>query len=751
MNININRPILNTQAARPKAAAAAPAAASAAEASPAESASVSSLPTRIANVAPSAAAEIAAKYEGQEVVPGELLVQMNGGVGASLMGDFASEYGGKVIEKINQPDDVFKSTGGDLLRIKLPAGIDYSEAVAAMKEDGRVQYAEPNLVYTLPEFEQGAQVAADQVGQQQPPAQDPSNPNDLDEKLWGLNNTGQTGGTAGAHVSAKDAWAIQTGDKSENGPLIAVIDTGIDYTHPDLAANMWTNPGEIAGDGIDNDNNGVIDDVHGYYPGGDSGDPMDGHSHGTHCSGTIAGVGNNGQGVVGVMHDARLMGVKIFSDSGRTTAADIVKGINYATQMGADITSNSWGGGGRSEAIKGAFEASPALHVIAAGNSNYDNDKRDNFPSNYDLDNIVAVAATNHNDQRASFSQWGETKVDVAAPGRDIYSTINGGGYASYSGTSMATPHVSGGAGLIMSEYPDASNEEVKARLIYGSDRVAALTDKSVSDGRVNFAASLENDTVAPGAPNDFKASNLTSRGGNLSWTSVGDDKWANGAAQTVEILVSDKPIDGENIAEAKSVTMGGAAEVGDLHSIAFGGEPSEEGSTVHFAMRSIDNVGNKSELRTATANVPAAGVAFAETFDGQTNGFTAAGDFALTEVEGRGKVYSSQAGENGSTGNSSLTSGTIDLSEKSGAFLKFDARTALTWGERASVQVSEDGGENWTKVGDLGRRGDWDSHGVDLSAFDGKNVQVRFDVQSREGRRSGGMQIDNVKLLADQ
>lgn len=743
MNININRPILNTQAARPKApaASAAQAAPAAAQAAPGESASLSSLPAKIASVSPQAAAEVAAKYEGQEMVPGELIVQLKGSAEAGLMSNFASEYGGKVIENIQMPDSVFKSVGGDMLHMKLPAGIDYSEAVAAMKDDPRVSYAEPNLVFTLPEIMEGQ----DQGGEP-----DPTNPNDLNPKLWGLNNEGQTGGTAGADVSAKEAWAIQTGDKSENGPLIAVIDTGIDYSHPDLAANMWTNPGEIPGDGIDNDNNGVIDDVHGYYPGQDSGDPMDGHSHGTHCAGTIGAVGNNGIGVTGVMQDARLMAVKIFSDSGRTSAVDIVKGINYATQMGADITSNSWGGGGRSEAIKGAFEASPALHVIAAGNSGYDNDKRDNFPSNYDLDSIVAVAATDHNDTKAGFSQYGATKVDVGAPGKDVYSTINGGGYASYSGTSMATPHVSGGAGLIMSEYPDASNEEVKARLIYGSDRVDALLDKSVSDGRVNFAASLENDTVAPGAPNDFKASNLTSRGGTLSWTATGDDKWANGAAQTVEVRMSSEPLTEENFADAQSFTLGGAAEVGDLASVSFGGAPSENASQIHFGMVSIDNVGNTSEIRTAVANIPAATVAFGENFDGQSTSFGATGDFKMVEVEGRGKVFSSASGEGGSKGASALTSGAIDLSNSTNSYLKFDAKTSLSWGERASVQVSEDGGESWSSVGRLDRRSDWATQGIDLSAYDGKSVQLRFDVQSREGRTSSGMMVDNVKLLAD-
>ena len=665
-----------------------------------------------------------------EMVPDQVLVRLKSDVGS--LSDFATDYGSKVLHHFDltglKPS---KASSEPLMLLDLDGQMSVAEAMVLMGRDDRVSVVESNDI-----------VRTQVTGQ---PAT--AEPNDLDESLWGLNNEGQNGGTAGIDIGVKKAWETSVG--SRTGPIVAVIDTGVDIRHQDLKDNIWTNEGEVPGDGIDNDNNGVIDDVHGYNAYADSGDPMDGHSHGTHCAGTIGGVGNNGEGVTGVMQDANLMAVKIFSDSGRTSADAIVRGIAYSAKMGADITSNSWGGGGRSEAIYDAFRTNDALHVIAAGNSNYDNDKRDNFPSNYDLDNIVAVAATNHNDERASFSQWGAKNVDVSAPGRDIYSTINGGGYASYSGTSMATPHVSGGAGLIMSEYPEASNEEVKNRLIYGSDRVSSLNDISVSDGRVNFASSLDNDTIAPGAPNDFKTSNLSSRGGTLSWTSVGDDKWANGAAQTVEVRMSNEPINGENFANAQSVTFGGAEEVGDLMQVGFGGAPSEQGQNIHFALRSIDNVGNASEMRTASASIPAASVAFGENFDGQSTGFSATGDFKAVDVEGRGKVFSSASGEGGSKGASALTSGSIDLSESTNSYLKFEATTSLYWGEKAQVEVSEDG-ENWTQISDLERRGDWAEHGVDLSAYDGKSVQLRFNHVGREGRNSGGMQVDNVKILAD-
>jgi subtilisin family serine protease len=460
---------------------------------PSESAQLSALPARIASVAPSAVAQVAKSMEGAEFKPGELIVKLQPGTEAGLMGDFASEYGATVVEHFDVPESVFKSFGGELVRLQLPQGIELAEAIAAMQQDPRVVYAEGNEVIRLPETIDHDEVA---------PANDgPKPPDDLDSKLWGLNNTGQNGGTPGADIKALDAWKVTTGDKSPNGPLIAVIDTGIDFNHPDLQANMWVNSGEIAGDGIDNDGNGVVDDVYGYNAFANNGTPMDGHSHGTHCAGTIGAVGNNGMGVTGVMQNARLMAVKIFSDGGSTSTDAIVRGLMYSAKMGADITSNSWGGGGRSQAIFDAFASNPALHVIAAGNSSYDNDKRDNFPSNYELDHIVAVASTTRFDQKSGFSQWGAKNVDVAAPGSEIWSTTPGGRYGNKSGTSMATPHVSGVAGLIASAYPEATNAEIKERLIKGSDPVPALNGLTVSNGRVNAAKSLEPGLVPPPPP----------------------------------------------------------------------------------------------------------------------------------------------------------------------------------------------------------------------------------------------------------
>jgi subtilisin family serine protease len=434
------------------------------------------VPFRIASV--SAAAVDAVKQDiGQgEYIEGEVIVKLKPSQVGGLFNNFAAEYGGELIETFDVPESIYKSFDGDLIRMKLPAGITTAEAIAAMKNDERVAYAESNDVLHF---------------QGETPAEAAEVPNDLDPKLWGFRNTGQTGGTAGADSRIVDAWKVTTGDRSEKGPLIAIIDSGADLDHPDLVGNLWTNPGEIAGDGIDNDGNGVVDDIHGYDGGDDDGSPDDGVGHGTHVAGTIGAVGNNGVGVTGVNQQARLMICKIDS-GGRITTDGAIRAVLYATKMGADITNNSWGGSRLNQATEDAYKASPALHIAAAGNNGADTDKSPFYPMGFDIPNMIAVGATDHNDAKASFSNYGLTSVDVTGPGKDILSTKNGGGYHSLSGTSMASPFVTGVAGLILSAYPDASHEEVKDRLINGSDKIAGLEGKSVSNGRVNAAKALE-------------------------------------------------------------------------------------------------------------------------------------------------------------------------------------------------------------------------------------------------------------------
>lgn len=315
-------------------------------------------------------------------------------------------------------------------------------------------------------------------------------------RLWGLHNTGQTGGTEDADIDAPEAWNITTG----GDVLVSVIDTGVNYNHPDLAANMWVNSAEIPNNGVDDDNNGYIDDVRGWdFFNGDN-NPMDDHNHGTHCSGTIGADGNNGTGVVGVNWSVNIMPVKFLSGSGGGYISGAIAAIDYSTTMGADISSNSWGGGGFSQSLYDAIEAfgvSGGLFIAAAGNSAKNNDIDPTYPASYDLPNIISVAATDHNDNKASFSCYGPTTVDVAAPGIGIFSTIING-YGTMGGTSMSAPYIAGIAVLVKSVNPNYGYTEIKQVILNSVDILPSLTGKILTDGRVNAYNALNDELVFP-------------------------------------------------------------------------------------------------------------------------------------------------------------------------------------------------------------------------------------------------------------
>ncbi|GAB5405863.1 MAG: hypothetical protein Aurels2KO_40940 [Aureliella sp.] len=317
------------------------------------------------------------------------------------------------------------------------------------------------------------------------------------DQQWHYDNQGQTGGTVDADIDLPEAWENFTGSEDV---VIAVIDSGVDYTHPDLAPNMWRNPGEIAGDGIDNDGNGYIDDIFGIDPGSGDSDPQDFIGHGTHVAGTTSAAGNNGTGVSGVNWNAKIMALKIGTDFGGPSTAAAIEALDYIVNMKTTfgvnvvVSNNSYGGGGFSQAMFDAIERSNdagVVFVAAAGNSGTDNDVVANYPSGYDLDGIISVAATDHNDQLAGFSQFGATTVDIAAPGVDILSTTVGGGYGLNSGTSMASPHVAGVVGLLAGANPAANVAELKAAVLLGADPLAQLSGDVVTGARLNAAKSL--------------------------------------------------------------------------------------------------------------------------------------------------------------------------------------------------------------------------------------------------------------------
>ena len=358
----------------------------------------------------------------------------------------------------------------------VPAG-ERGPVIAALKRDPRVRYAEPNVTFRIDTL--------------------PNEPSFL--QLWGLENGGQSvngvAGLADADIDAGAAWDVTTGSASVT---VGVIDTGVDYLHPDLAANIWINAGEdcpgCRNDGIDNDGNGYVDDWHGWDFKNNDNDPFDDNGHGTHVAGTIGAIGNNGQGVAGVNWTVKIMPLKFLGANGTGDASDAVEALLYATSMGAVVTNNSWGGDAYSQALADAVasaDAGGSLFVAAAGNSFANTDTSPNYPSGYNSPNVISVAATDQSDARAWFSNYGLRSVDLGAPGTNILSTKPGGSYQYLDGTSMATPLVAGAAALARSAFPAASADGLKALLLRTVDANTSLAGKTTTGGRLNVGKAL--------------------------------------------------------------------------------------------------------------------------------------------------------------------------------------------------------------------------------------------------------------------
>lgn len=334
-------------------------------------------------------------------------------------------------------------------------------------------------------------------------------PNDTNfNSLWGLQSSN------GMDIDASAAWDLHTG--SDN-VVVAILDTGVDYSHPDLSGNIWSNPSESL-NGIDDDGNGYIDDIHGINAINSSGNPMDDNGHGSHVAGTIGASGNNNKGVVGVNWRTQMIGVKFLGANGSGSLLNAIKGLKYLVKLrskGVNIVAinNSWGGGGYSQALYDAIDETNQAGIVfvaAAGNESADNDSLPHYPSDYDLPNILSVAAIDKNGNLASFSNYGATSVDIAAPGVNILSTTPGNHYNSYSGTSMATPHVSGAITLLSSYNPSLTMLELRNRVIESGKGLSSLTGV-VSSGRLlNVARMLAGITAPvpiPQQPIDFEYS----------------------------------------------------------------------------------------------------------------------------------------------------------------------------------------------------------------------------------------------------
>jgi|CZCA01.1.fsa_nt_gi subtilisin family serine protease/PKD repeat protein len=434
-------------------------------------------------------------YGEPEYVDDEIIVKLKPMISMHYVADMKTAVAGLHLLNTQLGAEIIDSMRIDheteLFLVRVPARMTVDEAVVTYKSSKFVEYAEPNYLW-YPEA--------------------PVFPNDLHFwRLWGMHNTGQDfypgifweQGIPGADISAPEAWGVRTDASSV---LVAVIDTGIDVYHMDLMNNIWINEAELNGEpGVDDDGNGYIDDIYGWDFANDDNTVFDSQAadrHGTHCAGTIGAEGNNGIGVAGVAWKAKIMSCKfIHGQSGSTWNA--IKAINYASMMGAKIASNSWGGGGYSEALEEAIARSGMLFIASAGNDAADNDVMPHYPSSYDLPNVISVAASDWNDNLAGFSCYGPESVDLAAPGYWIISAYANAGYIWMGGTSMATPHVTGAAALVSAEHPDIplypgaegwseGQLTIKDILLLSVDRNPAFAGRMTSGGRLNVGNAIK-------------------------------------------------------------------------------------------------------------------------------------------------------------------------------------------------------------------------------------------------------------------
>ena len=424
---------------------------------------------------------------------GEVLVKLKLGISEQELNDFmVRNHIVKMIPLQNESNISSQSqseiTMTQWRRAYLEEDILVMDAMLTLTDDPAIEYFEENGAVYL-----DSKIPNDPYWTEQISGQ----------ALWGLNK-----------IQMPDAWEYSTGSRNV---VVAVIDTGLDRWHQDLQGNIWTNNDEIQGNGIDDDNNGYIDDYYGWDWVHKHNNPADDHNHGTHCSGTVGGLGNNGIGVAGVNWQVKIMGLKFLASNNWGWWSDAIAAVKYAADNGAAVSSNSYSGGYSSSFYDVINYARTKGHLLVAAAGNHGNSSKE-YPCSFDLDNIICVGATDWNDQKTGFSAYGKDNVDLASPGALIISTLRNNSYGSWAGTSMATPHVAGAAALLKSMKPSISYSEIKSLILSNVDTIPSLEPYFLTGGRLNVKKAISSLNLPPESPKNIVLSTNQNSSISINW-----------------------------------------------------------------------------------------------------------------------------------------------------------------------------------------------------------------------------------------
>lgn len=639
-------------------------------------------------------AVIGQAHADSDYAPGQLIIKLKEGKAPDE--NFLQNH------RLKSPRKVSKKNAAYVAEIDGAA--DPLELARNLKKDPQVEFAEPNYI-----------------------VRGSFTPNDsFFFQLWGL----QT-------IDAPEAWDAN----HDTNMIIGVIDSGINYNHPDLVGNIWTNPNEIAGNSIDDDNNGFIDDNRGWDFANNDNDPFDDNGHGSHVAGIIGAQGNNGIGVAGVNWNAQLVPIKFLGADNTGTIENAVRAIEYANSLGIKINNASWRTIGFSQLLRDAIaEGNNGGHlfIAAAGNSNADTDATPFYPAAFDLPNVISVAASNQQNGLTSISNYGANSVDITAPGEGIVSTYLTNSYATLSGTSMATAYVTGAAALLWSANPGLTHLQIKNKILDYSELSDSLIPLTLSGGILNIFNFFDADVAPPAAITNLSVIGVTRDTATLSWTASGDDG-NTGTASRYDIRYSTQPITSVNFDQATQIIRESKPKISGASEI-FTAKGLLPDTTYYFALRVLDNVNNNSGISNIVFGktlIPS--IVFFDNMENSGGNWTVEGD--LWHQSNRRYVsantswyYGREATgnyDNGRANQGKLVSGLISLANLINSELTFKhflATENFHLFDNAKVEVSNNGGASWnTLLTRLTTNGNWVNESISLSAYDGQTIKIRF------------------------